>query len=88
MQNVPELGPIPAGKWIIETFFNDPGGKGPIVAHLTPGDGTETFGRTGFMIHGDNAEVNHTASHGCIILPHFVREMIMASADRELEVTA
>ncbi len=86
-QNVEGVGPIPQGAWTIGTFFDDAGGKGPIVAHVTPGDGTETFGRSGFMIHGDNAAMDHTASEGCIILPHAVRAMVMASADRALIVT-
>jgi hypothetical protein len=81
------VGPIPRGEWTIGGFFDDVGGKGPIVARLTPAAGTETFGRSGFMVHGDNAEANHTASEGCIILPRATREMLMASGDRALTVT-
>jgi hypothetical protein len=88
MQRVPDIGPIPTGKYSIGTFFDDAGGKGPIVAHLTPLAETDTFGRTGFMVHGDNSGGNHSASHGCIILPHLIREAIMASSDRTLEVLA
>lgn len=83
-QDVHELGPIPQGMWTIGEFFNDPGGKGPIVTRLTPVEGTDTFGRSGFMIHGDNQEADHTASEGCIILAHDVREQIMNSGDTEL----
>jgi hypothetical protein len=86
-QAVEGQGPIPQGSWEIGAFFDDPGGKGPIVAHLTPADGTETFGRSGFMIHGDNAELNHTASEGCVILPRQLRLMIQSSQDRTLTVT-
>jgi hypothetical protein len=85
---VADFGPIPKGLWTIGRFFDDLGGKGPIVAHLVPDVDTNTFGRSGFMIHGDNPAVDHSASHGCIILPHVVRETIMASNDRTLEVTA
>lgn len=81
-------GPIPQGDWSIGAFFDDPGGKGPIVCHLMPNLGTETFGRSGFMIHGDNAAMNHTASEGCIILAHTLREAIAASVDNLLSVTA
>lgn len=84
---VPDFGPIPKGKYTIGRFFDDPE-KGPIVAHLVPDVDTNTFGRSGFMIHGDNKAGDHSASHGCIILPHIIRETIMASNDRELEVTA
>lgn len=92
--NVPEdeglrdLGPLPAGWWTIGEFFDDPGGKGPIVAHLTPHLGTLTFGRSCFMIHGDNAEANHTASEGCIVLARPLREAIRDSGDSILLVIA
>lgn len=87
LQNVHDVGPIPRGVWTIGEFFDDPGGKGPMVAHLIPADGTETFGRSGFMIHGDNSELNHSASEGCIILGKTMRAMVMASGDRTLTVT-
>ena len=70
------VGPIPRGAWRIEPFRDDPGGKGPVVAHLTPIEGTETFGRAGFMIHGDNSALNHSASEGCIVAPRFIRDQI------------
>jgi len=81
-----DVGPIPRGSYSIEPFFDDPGGKGPIVAHLNPLPSTNVFGRSGFMIHGDNAAANHTASHGCIILAHNIRQQIAISGDTELEV--
>jgi hypothetical protein len=83
---VADVGPIPAGSWIIGDFFDDPGGKGPVVCHLTPAPGTDDLGRSGFMIHGDNQEMNHTASEGCIILPRAIREQIAASGDTDLQV--
>lgn len=78
MESVPMHGPIPRGAWTIGPFFDDPGGKGPIVAHLTPCEGTETFGRAGFMVHGDNSAYDHTASEGCIVAPRFIRDQIRA----------
>lgn len=81
-----DVGPIPRGTWIIGKFFDDPGGKGPVVAHLSAAKGTETFGRDGFMIHGDNRERNETASHGCLILDKPVREQVKASGDNVLVV--
>ena len=79
-------GPIPQGAWTIGPFFDDPGGKGPCVCHLTPQTGTDALGRSGFMIHGDNSEANHTASEGCVILAREVREAIAESGDTTLEV--
>jgi hypothetical protein len=81
------VGVIPQGDWEIGRFFDDPGGKGLCVAHLTPLPGTHTFGRAGFMIHGDNSLGNHTASEGCIVLPRVAREMMRSSEDRVLSVT-
>jgi len=86
MENVHNVGPIPRGLWTMSSFFDDPGGKGPIVCTLDPTADTNAFGRSGFMIHGDNASMNHTASNGCIILPHDVRQQISISGDTDLEV--
>jgi hypothetical protein len=86
-QAVEDVGPIPQGEWTIGRFFDDEGGKGPLVAHVTAAPGTETYGRSGFMIHGDNEAANHTASEGCIILPRGLRVMVMASAESALTVT-
>jgi hypothetical protein len=83
-----DRGPIPQGDWTIGPFFDDPGGKGPVVCHLTPCVDTVTFGRSGFMIHGDNRESNHSASEGCVILSHTLRCLIRDSGDMVLEVTA
>ena len=78
MESIHNHGPIPRGAWTIGEFFDDPGGKGPVVAHLTPIEGTETFGRADFMIHGDNQALNHSASEGCIVAPRFIRDQIAA----------
>jgi len=86
LENETGIGPLPRGSYIIKPFFDDPGGKGPIVAHLDPAQNINTFGRAGFMIHGDNAAENHTASHGCIILARDIRQQIATSGDNALEV--
>ena len=85
-EHIPDVGPIPEGQYTIGTFFDDPGGKGPVVCHLNPMPGTDTLGRSCFMIHGDNSEHNQTASHGCIILARHLREAIRDSGDTLLQV--
>lgn len=81
-------GPIPQGPWVVGYFFDD-SDKGPNVCHLSPGKGNTMDGRQGgFMIHGDNKAMNHTASDGCIILSHALRALISASEDRDLLVIA
>ena len=82
-QKIPDTGPIPQGKYIISAPYLHPH-LGPCVMNLVPVPGTDTFGRTAFRIHGDNAR--HDASEGCIILGPSIRKEIAASGDHELEV--
>ncbi len=86
MQDVHGIGPIPVGTYIIGAAYDDVGGLGPCVMHLDPAEGTNTFGRSLFRIHGDNAR--HDASHGCIILGPQIRKMIAVSSDKRLTVIA
>jgi hypothetical protein len=85
MQGVPDMGPIPRGKWRINQACTHPR-LGPVAMPLTMIEGDD-LGRFAFYIHGDNPQMNHTASHGCIILPRAVREAVQASKDRTLLVT-
>ena len=80
---VANVGPIPRGAWTMGAAYDDNNGKGPTVIPLTP-SGHNAHGRTGFLIHGDNA--THDASTGCIILGPAVRTAIAASADKTLNV--
>lgn len=86
MQAVPDVGPIPQGDWIISGPPVNTGEHGPFVLTLTPADGTDTFGRSGFLIHGDKIGAPGTASKGCIILARPTREQIWNSGDTDLEV--
>ena len=84
-QGIPTIGPIPVGTYTIGPASTHPA-AGPLTMRLIPQDGTDTLGRSGFLMHGDNQAMNHTASHGCIIMPHSVRAMVAASNDRTLIV--
>ena len=88
LQGVHDIGPIPRGRWQFGHVqcVDHVGPHGPFVIPLIPGAGTDTEGRDGFLCHGDNPE--HTASHGCIILPRATREEIVALHDLDLEVIA
>ncbi len=83
-QAVRNVGPIPQGRYLIGPEFDAPV-QGPCTMRLSP-EGHDALGRSGFLIHGDNAA--HDASTGCVILPLAGRQRIAASADRELEVVA
>lgn len=84
-QKIPNTGPIPQGVYTIGERYSDPH-LGPCVMALLPKAGTDTFGRSLFRIHGDNAR--HDASHGCIILGPSLRYLIAGAGDRDLVVTA
>jgi Protein of unknown function (DUF2778) len=88
MQGVENVGPIPQGDWtIVGPPINTPD-HGPYVLHLQPSAQTNTFGRGGFLMHGDSIEAPGCASRGCVIMPRNVREQVWASNDTELEVVA
>ena len=83
MQDVPNVGPIPQGTYDVgQGHYSST--TGPMTMNLTPINGTNTYGRDLFRIHGDNA--SHDASHGCPIAPPNVRQQINNSNDHVLEV--
>ncbi len=82
------VGPIPRGRWRITEMIPRYGTHGPFVLRLQPEPGTETWGRAGFLIHGDSVAAPGTASLGCIVLPRPVREALWRSGDRSLTVVA
>lgn len=86
LEAVHDVGPIPAGEWTISgPPFDDPE-HGPYVLRLYPKVGSQTFGRSGFLIHGDSIEHPGQASKGCIILPRLTRTRIYQSGDTQLYV--
>jgi RHS repeat-associated protein len=88
-QDKPNVGPIPQGDWKIEPQKDNVTGQGhklPASMRLDPSKNTETFGRSGFLIHGDNSQQNHSASNGCIILDRPTRNQIGGSGDNNLTV--
>jgi hypothetical protein len=100
--SIPNVGPIVPGPYMIGAPKNPVDQLGPFAMPLTPmmepiisphpvsqeqaAQIAAEHARSGFFIHGDNALMNHTASHGCIILKRQTRIMIAASDDRQLIV--
>lgn len=80
------VGVIPSGKYKIDAWEDHHKVLGVCVAHLSPVNPSDVFGRSGFFIHGDNQKMNHTASDGCIILNRLLRNLIQASKDNDLLV--
>jgi len=86
-QHVPNMGPIPVGKYTIMPPINSPK-HGPFAMHLEPFADDDMLGRSDFLIHGDSKEHPGAASEGCIIMPRGTREAIWGSGDHQLEVIA
>ena len=90
LQQVPNIGPIPVGVYRIGQPFDDEGHLGKFVMSLTPLPQTETFGRSGFYMHGDSSTHCGGASEGCIIAGPLTRHRVaatLASGDGLLKVT-
>lgn len=87
MTNVKDCGPLPAGYYSIGSPINDEV-AGNYALPLTPDATNEMFGRFAFFCHGDNPQMNHSASDGCIVLPLFARNRIGESGDNNLQVIA
>ena len=85
MQAIKGVGPIPIGTYTIQAP-QDNTGHGPFAMRLTQDDTNQMFGRSGFMMHGDNIHAPGTASEGCIIMPRDARERVWNSGDNRLEV--
>jgi hypothetical protein len=82
------IGPIPEGDYLIG-WLQDGGKMGPNVLPLIPAPTNQMFGRSGFFGHGDNEQMDHTASDGCIVIePESLRITIGHSPDRLLRVSA
>ena len=79
------VGPIPVGMWSIDLHPLEHTSVGPLALALSP-LGHNAHGRSLFRIHGDNRSMNHSASHGCIILARPIRQAIIDSGVNKLNV--
>ncbi|MCF6211424.1 MAG: DUF2778 domain-containing protein [Gammaproteobacteria bacterium] len=84
MEHLTDVGPIPRGKYRIDSPRTS-ANTGPYVLPLLP-VGHTAHGRANFQIHGDSIKSPGTASSGCIIMPRAVREKIWNSHVREINV--
>ena len=86
-ERVQGVGPIPQGLYKLSTWEDYHPKLGEVVVELVPEPTTNTYGRSGFFIHGDNQQMDYTASDGCIILSKNLREALRQSGETELTVT-
>jgi hypothetical protein len=87
MQHVFRTGPLPRGKYKINTPHNH-SRLGPFVMFLQPDPENEMFGRSAFYFHGDNSRGDRSGSWGCIITGRSNREHLWNSGVRDLVVVA
>ena len=90
MQAIRMHGPLPRGQYTIQAPSVHPK-LGPIAMELLPFSTNTMFLRGGFFIHGDNAQMNHTASDGCMIFGHDLRVQIaqaVLAGENQLTVVA
>jgi len=64
-QNQQNVGPLPQGDY---TVGGSTRRRGPVTRPLTPDPGNTMYGRSAFLIHGDNRAQNYTAAEGCIMV--------------------
>lgn len=82
---VQDVGPIPCGLWSLSFPYKDDH-RGPICFRLTPM--TYRGPRSGFLLHADNSKGDRSASEGCIIMAHDVRQAVADSKEQYLLVEA
>jgi hypothetical protein len=85
MENIPKTGPIPKGEYTFGLPEEAHSHLGPYAIPIHPKPGNSMLGRSGFFLHGDDAE--HDASEGCIIKsPKSARKLVWESGDHDLIV--
>lgn len=87
-QSIRMHGPIPQGQYTIchPTVHEQ---LGPVAMELMPYSTNKMFLRSGFFIHGDNAQMNHSGSDGCVVISHDARIAIagmVLAGDNQLTV--
>lgn len=73
-EGIRSTGPLPRGTYTVGSPVRHPR-LGPLAFPLTQRCG-ETFGRSGFYIHGDNRRGDRSASSGCIVVGPAMRAAI------------
>jgi hypothetical protein len=84
MEHVVAVGPIPRGLWKMGAPYNS-GKVGRLAIPLSP-EGHGAHGRSAFLVHGDNTKGNRSASNGCIIAPHPIRQALISGLVRHIRV--
>lgn len=81
-------GPLPEGWYTMCPPINKPESVGEYAIELIPDPENDMKGRSGFFCHGDNPQMNHSASDGCIVAVLPIRQRMWTSGDRRIEVVS
>jgi len=79
MEGEPNAGPIPQGRYLMGRPYHS-AKVGALAIPLAPTADTQTYGRSAFLIHGDNAEGD--ASEGCVIAPRPLRAALASHLEK------
>ena len=85
-QEIHSIGPLPQGVYRCGAWSTYPK-VGQMACPLTQISG-ETFGRSGFFIHGPGAADPANSSEGCIVVPHDDRVKVYGAKPDTITVTA
>jgi len=86
LQDKHNIGPIPKGNWKFVSAPYNSIHTGNYTLDIESEGNTNTFGRSGFKMHGDSLDNPGYASEGCIIMPYDVRVIVYKSKDLSLLV--
>lgn len=84
-QGISGRGPLPRGRYTVGAPFYH-SHTGAYSLRLQPDAHNQMFGRSGFLIHGPNAQHPLDSSDGCIVVTRSIRHQIWHSGDHVLEV--
>jgi len=84
-QNIKSIGPLPVGFYTFGEVVQQ-SQLGPFAIPLLPDESNVMSGRGSFYMHGDNMQLNESASEGCLIMPRSVRNECYESGDKQLAV--
>jgi hypothetical protein len=87
-QHVKNVGPLPAGVYLMTDIIKEGAKTGPMTIILKPHPENKMYRRSGFLIHGDSMAKPGEASEGCIIIPRVERLRLWESPDHLIWVVS
>ncbi|EIL96822.1 tlde1 domain-containing protein [Rhodanobacter glycinis] len=79
-------GPLPQGRYTIASHFVDDSAAGKNSLRLTHDSKNRMYGRSRFLIHGDDSGHVGDSSEGGIVASYNIRQLMLHSGDKALVV--